>query len=92
MAARGMNMRDMKSRSMGKTNPNAPKPGKRPKPVSPKGDRPPDEMTVESDEMDEAVHAVQNDGHFAPTSRFVRDEEDREDCPDSPPPGWCGDD
>lgn len=93
--SRGMTMRDMKSRSMGKTKKTAPpNTGRRGlerggrKTASIPGDGEQGEDREELDDMDESMHVAQHDGHFAPTKRLVHDDHEDRDCPDEPPPGW----
>lgn len=126
MAARGMNMRDMKARSLdAKVRQRPASLGTHPSDVSAKPRRSKLELpntgrqglgrgtkTARAtgheragkrddegggdepellDELDEAVHSAQSDGHFAPSARRYQRDDDEHDCPDEPPPGWGGD-
>lgn len=86
---RGMNMRDMKQRSMGRVSgglgaspPRSPKPEAR-SPID-------DEVVEHVDPFAEAIHVDQGDGSFTAQSGYDGGGEEQYELPDSPPDGWWG--
>lgn len=94
MVKRGMNMRDMKTRSLGRP------PTRHETLVTPSRQRapehrpgPPDEEpSEETDDLGDGVLVDQGDGmHVTATPRAPRrsrEDRDADDCPSEPPPGW----
>lgn len=84
---RGMNMRQMKARQMGKAERTAPKQ------VS--GDLPPalDEEPGDEEPLEASALVDQGDGVRVRRGRRrgIDDDERSYECPDEPPPGWGGD-
>lgn len=73
-------MREMKRRSMQRaayTQPDDARPGELPDPL------------VE-DEFDHAVHVDGGQGEYVALRGWRDDPDEASDCPDAPPPGWCG--